>query len=147
MAENRMPKGKPKSAMMPQNPANSSVEKAWRGRLRGFLAGVPGHGWHTAMNEAGYMTTNQICPVLPAGAAGGVQSHLAGSPHPISSLNHVESSIAKGCKWLKSRQHPEGYWVAELEADTTLESYFILFRSFFGKRDDPRIQKYAKVIR
>ncbi len=37
--------------------------------------------------------------------------------------------------------------MAELEADTTLESYFILFRTFFGKRDDPRIKKYAKVIR
>jgi squalene-hopene/tetraprenyl-beta-curcumene cyclase len=59
----------------------------------------------------------------------------------------IESAIAKSCQWLRDRQHPEGYWVAELEADTTLESYFILFRTFFGQRHDPRIQKYAKVIR
>src|SRR5512137_900677 len=59
----------------------------------------------------------------------------------------VESAIARSCRWLKERQHPEGYWVAELEADTTLESYFILFRTFFGQRQDPRVQKYAKVIR
>ncbi|MBZ5498641.1 MAG: squalene--hopene cyclase [Acidobacteriia bacterium] len=66
---------------------------------------------------------------------------------PTPSLGLVESAIAQSSKWLKDRQHPEGYWVAELEADTTLESYFILFRSFFGKRDDGRVPKYAKVIR
>ncbi len=62
-------------------------------------------------------------------------------------LNRVESAIRESSKWLKDRQHPEGFWVAELEADTTLESYFILFRTFFGKRDDPRVKKYARVLR
>ncbi len=66
---------------------------------------------------------------------------------PALSTDQVESAIARSCKWLKDRQNAEGYWVAELEADTTLESYFILFRTFFGRRNDPRIKKYAKVIR
>ena len=39
-------------------------------------------------------------------------------------------------EWLLNKQNPEGWWCAELEADTTLESYFILFKAFLGKRDE-----------
>ncbi len=59
----------------------------------------------------------------------------------------VAESAARASEWLLSRQNDAGYWVAELEADTTVESYFILFRAFMGKYDDPRIPKYARTIR
>ncbi len=59
----------------------------------------------------------------------------------------VDSAISVSRDWLIERQNPEGWWCAELEADTTLESYFILFKTLFGHRDDPKIPKLAKVIR
>ena len=59
----------------------------------------------------------------------------------------VDSAISISRDWLIERQSPEGWWCAELEADTTLESYFILFKTLFGHRDDPKIPKLAKVIR
>ncbi|MEI6234613.1 MAG: squalene--hopene cyclase [Planctomycetota bacterium] len=59
----------------------------------------------------------------------------------------IDSTIDSARDWLIERQNPEGWWCAELEADTTLESYFILFKTLFGHRDDPKIPKLAKVIR
>jgi squalene-hopene/tetraprenyl-beta-curcumene cyclase len=50
-------------------------------------------------------------------------------------------------EWLLNKQNPEGWWCAELEADTTLESYFILFKWLFNHPDDPKIPKYARVLR
>src|SRR5260221_8604453 len=66
---------------------------------------------------------------------------------PPPDMAAVESAISASREWLLARQNPEGWWCAELEADTTLESYFILFKSLFGHRDDPKIPKLAKVIR
>ncbi len=59
----------------------------------------------------------------------------------------VESAMVAAREWLLQKQNPEGWWCAELEADTTLESYFILFKTLFGHRDDPKIPKLARVIR
>src|SRR5579862_4138135 len=66
---------------------------------------------------------------------------------PAPDLAAVESAIAASREWLIDRQNPEGWWCAELEADTTLESYFILFKTLFGHRDDPKIPKLARVLR
>ena len=59
----------------------------------------------------------------------------------------VESAMVAAREWLLDHQNSEGWWCAELEADTTLESYFILFKTLFGHRDDPKIPKLAKVLR
>ena len=37
----------------------------------------------------------------------------------------VEQAIDGACKYLFNRQNPEGYWVGELEADTSLESDYV----------------------
>ncbi|HYF51936.1 MAG TPA: terpene cyclase/mutase family protein [Planctomycetota bacterium] len=58
----------------------------------------------------------------------------------------VASAIAAAQDWLLKQQNPEGYWCAEFEADTTLESYFIIFKWMLGHRDHPKIPKYANVI-
>ena len=46
----------------------------------------------------------------------------------------IEQSIAHARDWLLARQDPAGFWCAELEGDTTLESYMILLEAFFGRR-------------
>jgi squalene-hopene/tetraprenyl-beta-curcumene cyclase len=48
---------------------------------------------------------------------------------------------------LLSLQTPEGYWVGELEADTTLESDYIFFLYVLGKLDNRRRVKLANYIR
>ena len=62
-------------------------------------------------------------------------------------IAEIDSAIDASREWLLGKQNPEGWWCAELEADTTLESYFILFKTLFGHRDDPKIPKLAKVLR
>jgi squalene-hopene/tetraprenyl-beta-curcumene cyclase len=48
---------------------------------------------------------------------------------------------------LLSLQTPEGYWVGELEADTTLDSDYIFFLYVLGKLDNRRCVKLANYIR
>ena len=59
----------------------------------------------------------------------------------------LDQGIERATRWLVQRQDATGYWVAEFEADTTLESYFILFKVFMGRADHPSIPQYAKTIR
>ncbi len=58
----------------------------------------------------------------------------------------VEAAIAAARDWLVARQHADGYWLAELEGDTTLESYIILIEAFFGRRDTAKVRGLARVI-
>ena len=46
--------------------------------------------------------------------------------------SQVEQAIARSTDWLLSAQTQEGYWWAELEADTTLESDYILYLHILG---------------
>jgi squalene-hopene/tetraprenyl-beta-curcumene cyclase len=75
----------------------------------------------------------------------------AGSPRsllfPAPPRARVEAEIAAARDWLVARQHADGYWLAELEGDTTLESYIILLEAFFGRRDSEKVRALARVIR
>jgi squalene-hopene/tetraprenyl-beta-curcumene cyclase len=42
----------------------------------------------------------------------------------------LAGAVERARRWLVDRQHPEGYWVAELEADTSLTSEYLLLRHF-----------------
>src|ERR1700731_3248944 len=59
----------------------------------------------------------------------------------------LESSIERGANHLLSLQTEEGYWLGELEADTTLESDYIYYLFVLGKADPYRIAKLATYIR
>ena len=49
-------------------------------------------------------------------------------------------------KFLFSQQHEEGYWCGELEADTTLESDYILLHTLLGTGNQERFDKAARYI-
>jgi squalene-hopene/tetraprenyl-beta-curcumene cyclase len=49
-------------------------------------------------------------------------------------------------KWLFGQQHEDGYWCGELEADTTLESDYILMHTLLGTGTQERFQKCANYI-
>ncbi|TAJ23531.1 MAG: squalene--hopene cyclase [Nitrospirae bacterium] len=60
----------------------------------------------------------------------------------------VDEAVRRSQAWFLSRQHPrEGYWVAELEADTTLTSEYLMLRRFLGKVDPERERKAVRYLR
>jgi squalene-hopene/tetraprenyl-beta-curcumene cyclase len=59
----------------------------------------------------------------------------------------AEQAVSKSVKWMLSAQSQEGYWWGELEADTTLESDYILYLHILGDANSPKIPKLAKYIR
>jgi len=63
------------------------------------------------------------------------------------SLENLEQAIERGANHLLSLQVESGYWVGELEADTTLESDYIYYLHVLGKADSERIGKLANYVR
>ncbi len=68
----------------------------------------------------------------------------------------LNETLDRGCRWLLAQQSEQGYWVGELEADTTLESDYILFQLWLEPPDAAgvwrpaawdRIQEAARYIR
>ena len=59
----------------------------------------------------------------------------------------LPESIERGADHLISLQADEGYWVGELEADSTLESDYIYYLHVLGKPDPIRIEKLANYVR
>src|SRR5437763_7704802 len=58
----------------------------------------------------------------------------------------VAAAINAARNWLLSQQHEDGYWCGELEADTTLESDYILMHTLLGTGNQERYQKCANYI-
>jgi len=59
----------------------------------------------------------------------------------------LAEAIERGAAHLLSLQAEEGYWLGELEADTTLESDYIYYLHVLGKADPNRIAKLANYVR
>lgn len=62
-------------------------------------------------------------------------------------MTRIELAVERGADHLLSLQAPEGYWLGELEADTTLESDYIYYLHILGKADPERIAKLANYVR
>src|ERR1700726_2768058 len=61
--------------------------------------------------------------------------------------DELTEAIGRGVKHLLSLQASEGYWIGELEADTTLESDYIFYLHILDKADPLRVSKLANYIR
>ena len=146
MGKKSKPHENPAHSNLKGLPAGGAAGLAWREHLRDLISGGKGIFRPVAMSVAGDGTAGLPAP-LPPGSSLPCPGVSMPSPAQSVPIERIEAAIASSRRWLMDRQHPEGYWVAELESDTTLESYFILFRTFFGRRDDPRIPQYAQVIR
>jgi squalene-hopene/tetraprenyl-beta-curcumene cyclase len=60
--------------------------------------------------------------------------------------SRVAAAMDAARKLLFSTQHEDGYWCGELEADTTLESDYILLHTLLGTSDSERFRKAANWI-
>src|SRR5262250_1912618 len=61
--------------------------------------------------------------------------------------NRLDTAIDKAASFLISQQHEDGYWLGELEADTTLESDYIFYLHVLGRFDHTRVRKLAEYVR
>ncbi len=61
-------------------------------------------------------------------------------------LERVSGAMAKARDYLFSRQHEDGYWCGELEADTTLESDYIAIHTLLGTGNRQRIERAVPEI-
>jgi squalene-hopene/tetraprenyl-beta-curcumene cyclase len=80
-------------------------------------------------------------PLMPASAAPQLRF---GKIDDLAS--RVAAAVDGARKFLFSRQHDEGYWCGELEADTTLESDYILLQTLLGTGNPERFQKCCNWI-
>ena len=60
--------------------------------------------------------------------------------------SRVAVAVDAARQFLFSQQHEEGYWCGELEADTTLESDYILLHALLGTGKKERFGKAARYI-
>src|SRR5271163_4309477 len=61
-------------------------------------------------------------------------------------LDQVENSVARARDFLFSQQHADGYWCGELEADTTLESDYIMVHTLLGTGDERKMKRAVSEI-
>ncbi|HSL05969.1 MAG TPA: prenyltransferase/squalene oxidase repeat-containing protein, partial [Nitrospiraceae bacterium] len=68
--------------------------------------------------------------------------------HSVGQVDALDDAVRRSQAWFLSRQHAsEGYWVAELEADTTLTSEYLLLRRFLDRVDPERERKAVGYLR
>src|SRR5438309_11703188 len=68
-------------------------------------------------------------------------------PASLSARDRLDAAIDRAVSSLKSIQHQDGYWLGELEADTTLESAYIFYLHVLGRFDRKRVAKLAAYVR
>ena len=62
-------------------------------------------------------------------------------------MQGVEKAIHRAQEYVLSIQHPLGYWIGELEADSTLTSEYLMLRRFLGRVDQDLERKAANYLR
>lgn len=68
--------------------------------------------------------------------------------HSIGQADTLDDAVRRSQAWFLSKQHvSEGYWVAELEADTTLTSEYLMLRRFLDRVDPERERKAVYYLR
>src|SRR5579863_9699400 len=69
---------------------------------------------------------------------------------PISKIplpRTLDAAIKQATRWLLARQHKDGHWLFELEADATIPSEYILLQHYLGTLDSDLEQRIARYLR
>lgn len=61
------------------------------------------------------------------------------------SAEALERHIARASKALLARQHEDGHWCFELEADATIPAEYVLLRHFRGEKPDLELERLIAV--
>ncbi len=70
---------------------------------------------------------------------------VAASAPPVHS-HSLDEAVSRTRQWLLNQQQADGYWVAELEGDTILESEYILLLAWLGRERQPKALKCARYL-
>jgi squalene-hopene/tetraprenyl-beta-curcumene cyclase len=65
---------------------------------------------------------------------------------PLSFSTSLRQAIFRTQQWLLGQQQTDGFWVAELEGDTILESEFLLLLAYLGEEHSPLAKKCAQYL-
>ncbi len=68
-------------------------------------------------------------------------------PRPSDAGRSLDNALTHARAALLARQSPEGYWCAELQGDSILESEYILLMWILGKESDPNLPLIANYLR
>lgn len=58
----------------------------------------------------------------------------------------LDRALSATQQWMLNEQHPDGYWVGELEGDTILESEYILLMAYLGRENEPTCARMCKYL-
>jgi len=83
---------------------------------------------------------------LQVETCGGATTSAASAPRRDVE-SRIAQAISRAMHWFQSVQHQDGYWWGELEADTTLESDYILYLHILGQLNSEKVEKLARYIR
>ncbi len=81
----------------------------------------------------------------PGTAPSGHPAFPLDSTAPHLAAPSLRQAIFRTQQWLINRQHADGYWVAELEGDTILESEFLLLLAYLGEERSPLALKVRRI--
>ncbi len=59
----------------------------------------------------------------------------------------VDSAIERAQRYLLQHQQPDGHWVGELEADTTITSEHLLFSHLIDRANPERDRRVVRYLR
>ncbi|WP_240928274.1 terpene cyclase/mutase family protein [Thalassoroseus pseudoceratinae] len=65
----------------------------------------------------------------------------------VGDRDRVEAAIGRTTSFMLNEQHEDGFWCAELEGDTILESEYILLLTYLGQERSETARKCAEYIR
>jgi squalene-hopene/tetraprenyl-beta-curcumene cyclase len=114
-------------------------------RLSGSLFASVSDRWVPRSGGRPSPTLRLVSHNAQAGAVPDAGVRRAGSA--LGQSESVDEAIRRSQNWLLSRQDPEGFWVAELEADSTLTSEYLMLRRFLDRVDRDRERKAVHYLR
>jgi squalene-hopene/tetraprenyl-beta-curcumene cyclase len=65
----------------------------------------------------------------------------------VQALDSVEQAIGRTQDYFMRTQHPDGYWLGELETNVCIAAEYLLLTHFLAARDDLRWRKIANYLR
>jgi squalene-hopene/tetraprenyl-beta-curcumene cyclase len=79
-----------------------------------------------------------MAPATPSGSVGDAAVSLS---------DRAAAAVRRAVDQLVAQQSPEGFWCAELEGDSILESEYILLKWIIEQENDPRLPRIANYLR
>lgn len=92
-------------------------------------------------------TSTHTASPRSAELASPISARFSSRPHLSHNEPGLDDAISRAQAVLLDQQNPDGYWVGELEGDTTLETEYILLKFILGQENDPDLPLIANYVR